>query len=306
LAQHLPEEDQTIMNTIPGRQTRLRALVLATTVTLILLGTLMLTLLGGARPVQARRAAAPAIAITSEVGTVDHPLVPGPAGFSVTVAPSNFTFDATAVNKPNQPGVGHWHVYVDAIDRAKPFSPSYVTFGATTTIHVTLAALARKGVTTGLHTLYVTLNNNDHSFVQPLATAATVIQLGPALHLVEDTGTPAHPIMIPATGAATFHVQVRGFTLDLRFMNKMNVPGTGHYHVYLDSIDPAKPFAHYITCNCDHMALPSLTFKLTAKFIKKKTGAGPGLHTLYVTLNNNDHSLFAPLTGDFTTVDIQR
>ena len=283
-------------NAVTGTHCRLGALVLA--------GTVVFALLGGVGRAHAGVAASPAIAITSRLGTVDHPLAPDATGFSFTVAPSNFTFDASAVNKPNQPGVGHWQVYVDTIDPAKPFSQSYVTFGATPTVHVTLAQLARKGVTTGTHTLYVVLANNNHRLVHPLVAASTVIRLGPSLRLVEARGTPAKPIIIPATGAATFHVRVSGFKLDLRFMNKKNIPGMGHYHVYLDGIDTTKPFAHYITCNCDHMAQPSLTFKLTAAFIEKKTGAAAGLHTLYMTLNNNDHSLFAPLTGDYTTIDI--
>ena len=122
------------MNAILGRRT-MRALVLVSTVTL--------TLLGGAGLARAHPAAPPSIAITSEVGTVDHPLVPDATGFTFTVAPSNFTFDPDTMNKANQSGIGHWHVYVDTIDPAHPFSPSYVTFGATTTIHVTLTELAR-------------------------------------------------------------------------------------------------------------------------------------------------------------------
>jgi hypothetical protein len=260
--------------------------------------------LGG--PAHAQRGAdlTPTLSITSRVGTVDEPLRPDDTGFSFSIAASNFSLDATQEGKAAQPGVGHWQLYVDAIDPTKPFSPSYLGRGAGTTVSVTLAQLARAGVTTGTHTLYAALANNLNALLQPPVAASTVIRLGPALWLLEH-GTPADPILIPASGKVAFHVGVSGFTLNLANMNKKVVFGEGHYHVYVDSIDQTHPFAHYITCACDGIATPTTTFNLTAAFIAKKTGAGPGLHTLYVTLNNNDHSFVAPLTGDSTTILIQ-
>jgi hypothetical protein len=271
---------------------------------LALLAMLVVAPLSGLAHAQRGAALAPALSIASRIGTVDEPLRPDDTGFSFGIATRNFSLDATQEGKVAQPGVGHWQLYVDAIDPTKPFSPSYLGRGAATTVSVTIAQLARAGVTTGTHTLYVALANNLNALLQPPVIASTVIRLGPTLWLLEH-GTPANPIVIPATGKVAFHVEVSGFTLNLANMNRKVVFGEGHYHVYLDSIDQTHPFFHYITCACDGIVTPTTTFNLTAAFIAKKTSAGPGLHTLYVTLNNNDHSFVAPLTGDSTSILIQ-
>jgi hypothetical protein len=161
-------------------------------------------------------------------------------------------------------------------------------------------------VTTGIHTLYIALTNARHTLLKPMATASTVVLLGPSL-VLQEHGTMAHPIVIPASGTITFHVSVSGFKLSVANMNKKEVAGEGHYHLYIDSIDPSQPFAHYVSCFCDPpVTQPSLDFSISAAQLAKRPGVGPGLHTMYVTLNTNFHNLVGPVTGDSAVIDIQR
>ncbi len=237
----------------------------------------------------------PAIAITSRIGTVNDPLQAVNDAFTFTVKPRNFAFRKGA----------RWNVYVDSFNPAKPLGADYVTSGTTSKVRVSSAQLAKAGATTGTHTLYVVLAKNKASLVRPLTAASTVIRFGRSI-VLEEKGTLAHPIVIPASGGVTFHVAVSGFTLSVASMNKKEIPSEGHYHAYIDTVDPDHPFAHYVSCFCDPpVTQPALSFTLNAAFLAKHPGVGPGLHTLYVTLNSNFHSLVAPLTGDSTVIDIQ-
>jgi hypothetical protein len=237
----------------------------------------------------------PSVAISSLIGTVNSPLRWNGNGLTMTVKASNFNLAK---------GRGGWEVFVDSID-SSALTKTLVASGSGTKIHVTQDQFSRVGVTTGIHTLYIALTNARHTLLKPMATASTVVLLGPSL-VLQEHGTMAHPIVIPASGTITFHVSVSGFKLSVANMNKKEVAGEGHYHLYIDSIDPSQPFAHYVSCFCDPpVTQPSLDFSISAAQLAKRPGVGPGLHTMYVTLNTNFHTLVGPVTGDSAVIDVQ-
>jgi hypothetical protein len=237
----------------------------------------------------------PSVAITSLIGTVDSPVRWNGNGLTITIKASNV--DLTK-------GHGGWEAFVDSIVPSA-LTKTLVASGTGTKVHVTREELTAVGATTGIHTLYIVLTTVRHVFLKPMATASTVLLLGPSL-VLQEHGTMAHPIMILTSGIVTFHVAVRGFTLSVANMNKKEVAGEGHYHLYIDSIDPSQPFAHYVSCFCDPpVTQPGLSFSITAAQLARRPGVGPGLHTMYVTLNTNFHNLVGPVTGDSAVIDVQ-
>jgi hypothetical protein len=233
-----------------------------------------------------------AIAITSGTGSVTNPLAQGSDGdFVFTVQPRHFTFDAAHLGSHvNRPGYGHYHVYVDRIDPNSPFN-FWLQAGATTTVRVTPDQLAKAGVTSGTHVLYVALTHNDHSLLKPLVVTSTVIRLGPIMQVAEWTQS-GPPMPIPARGKVTLHVQVK----DLARGTGSDDAG-GYFQVYVDFIDEADPSKNLV------LTSSSTTLDVSAAALAR-VNAGSGIHTLYVVLANRDHSLFAPLTGASTLIAI--
>lgn len=86
---------------------------------------------------------------------VVHP--DGPQSRNLEIVTTNFTFDPASVNGNNTPGAGHAHVYVNNVKLPRAYAP-----------WVHLSALPK-----GTHTVRVTLNANDHSY---LATGGTQIE----------------------------------------------------------------------------------------------------------------------------------
>lgn len=241
-----------------------------------------------------------AINMTSSPGTVTDPLLMDQRGtFTFSVAPRNFVFDPAHIGSAiNKPGSGHYHVYADSFDPRNYFK-FFVESGATRTVQVTRDALAKVGVTTGTHTLYIVLANNNHSLIQPLAIASTVIRIGPSLAVAEWNGQ-TQPLPIPAGGKVTLHLNINGFRLDPAHVGaKINNPGSGHYHLYIDSFDPTNPFKNYLGNGA------TATVDVTAAELDRAKVV-PGIHTLYVVLANNDHSLVTPLTGASALIDLAR
>ena len=243
---------------------------------------------------------APSLSITTPIGTVTDPQQESPSGtFTFTVAPHNFVFDPAHIGSSiNKPGSGHYHIFADSIDPTQSFR-FWVGTGATQNVTVDLNELAKAGVTTGTHTLYVALANNNHSLLKPLVFISTVIRIGPAVR-IDMANTPNQALPIQAHGRITLHVSATNFHWDAAAIgSKTNQLGSGHYHVYLDSFDPNKPFLHYLTAS----AAP--TVDITADALLR-AGAVPGIHQIYVVLANNDHSLVSPLTGANVVVFLGR
>ena len=242
---------------------------------------------------------APAIAITAGLGTVGAPLLADRAGnFVVGIVAQNFSLDAAAVgSKTNRAGSGHYHVYVDHYNpaSASASAATYVTLGAAPALSVSTAQLAKVGVRSGTHTLYLVPANNDHSLIAPSVAASTVIRLGPSLSIV--AGTTGQPQRLAAGGALTIRVQIGGLKLNPVAIGKAAKAGEGHYHVYLDTFDPAQPGKNYVT-------LSATTSVSVSGAALAKLNAGPGRHTLYLVLVNNDHTPLNPIAGDSVSVDI--
>jgi hypothetical protein len=238
------------------------------------------------------------IAFTSPVGTIETPQLMSPMRrFSFTIATRNFTFDAAHNGSSfDKPGTGYYHVYIDSIDPARP-SRFLVASGTSPNFQISQDQLGNQGVTSGTHTLFVALANNDHSLVQPLAIASTVLRLGPSLQVVE-MAMPGRPLLLSPTGKITLHVTISNFALDPKHMNTMtNMTGSGHYQVYVDSFDPNHPTMNFVADSANP------TLDVTAAQLAK-VGVNASVHALYVMLAYHDRSLVLPLTGASTYVQI--
>jgi hypothetical protein len=233
----------------------------------------------------------PGIALTSGAGSVGNPLAQRSDGsFTFTVQPQHFTFDAAHIGShANRPGFGHYHVYVDRIDPNSPFN-FWLEDGATPAIRVTASQLAKAGVTTGTHVLYVALANNDQSLLRPLVLTSTVIRLGGPTLQVSGWTASGPPMSIPANGKVTLHVQATGVA-----HSAGSGDAGGYYQVYVDFIDHTNPGRNLV------LTTSSTTFDVTGSALAR-VDSGGGIHTLYVVLANRDHSLFAPLTGASTLI----
>ena len=180
-------------------------------------------------------------------------------------------------------------MYADSIDPNTPFK-YWIQAGATTTVLVKADAMAKAGVTTGTHTLFVVLTNNDHSVLRPLVVVSTVIRIGPGIQVAEWSNS-TQPLTLSTSGKITLHVRVSSFLFDAGAIGaKSNKPGHGHYQVYVGSFDPNDPVMNMVA----EGAGPSV--EVTGAELSH-AGARPGVHALYVVLANNDRTLVAPITG---------
>jgi hypothetical protein len=80
------------------------------------------------------------------------------AGWNLELQTKNFSFSPETVNQANVPNSGHAHVYVDGIKLARVYGPWF---------HIPAQP-------TGLHTIAVELNANDHS---PFAVAGNPVRV---------------------------------------------------------------------------------------------------------------------------------
>lgn len=264
---------------------------------------LVCSALGGAK---AERASdnLPSISITSTLGSAAHPLTPGSDGFiTFTIAVQHFRLDGAQIGKkPNRTGSGHYHIYADHIDPSSPFK-FWIMAGASTTVRISLAVLARDGVGPGIHTIYVVLANNDHTLIEPLAIAFTVVRVTPppvqyGLTITSGAGTASNPALPGENNAFDFSVAAQHFIFDPAHIGiKPNRAGYGHYHIYADSIDPQHTFKYWLEAG----ATPGVQVTLSEL---AKQGISNGTHTIFVVLANNDHSLVQPLVMSSTVIAI--
>lgn len=231
----------------------------------------------------------------------------------VQISVSNFTIDCTQSGRPDVDGVGHIHAMLDGMTMA-----SLTNFYCGETF-----SFSGEGVAPGPHTLVVDLATNSH-----MDMADTVQQVEfdyqpatpVALPAANDLGEPGVTLVSPVDGATVapkFEVQVDpvNFTPSANLEGKQNVPGYGHYHVFVDTpmgamdsmgamATPAMDAtAMSGTPTEDHMdgmgggmAMMSMggmvlmpgsnTFELDL------TAWGPGTHTIWIEPVQNDHTLF--------------
>lgn len=151
----------------------------------------------------------------------------------VQVAVSDFTVDCTKAGRTNEDGVGHIHLMIDGMSMAQ-LANFYCTDSFT---------VPGDGLTPGKHTLIIDLATNDH--LDMMETAQEVeFTYEPAnpvsLPEAQDLGTPGVKLVSPTDGATvppqfTIDVEPVNFEATEDLEGKQNVPGYGHWHVFVDT-----------------------------------------------------------------------
>lgn len=199
----------------------------------------------------------------------------------VSVQVSGLKLDGVQINKPNQEGVGHWHVYVD---------DKYAGLSVSDLVSVPNDALTR--ISKGQHKIAVELHGNDHSAVAGSSRKEVTINVENDMSYDPGTGSPAISFVSPTDNAGTnirveVKVKVSGFKMDGVQINKPNQPGVGHWHLYVDDKYAGLSVSDYLSIPND--AYPNLL---------------PGKHKLAVELHGNDHSPVTGVTSQTIMVDI--
>jgi hypothetical protein len=232
----------------------------------------------------------------------------------VRVEVSNFAIDCSKAGMKDEPDSGHIHLMIDGMSMAQ-----LANFYCQETFTVSGHRL-----TPGKHTLIVDLAT--HSHLDLMETAKEVeIDYQPAnvrpLPEAQDLGTPGVELVSPSDGATvppTFTIEVKpvNFNPSETLEGKQNVPGYGHWHVFVDTTDPmalmeeamkemeASPMAGMKgTPHGDEamhmMPMPAMVLMPgTNRFEVDLTAWGPGEHTIFIEPVQNDHTNFQ----DFETL----
>lgn len=174
------------------------------------------------------------------------------ATLTIPVSVTNFTLVPFRLEAPNVPGEGHYRVYLDGV---------YQTFSAddTVTLH---------HVTPGTHIVEVRLAENDDTEVVGGSIDYVRVDVAESRPDVFITSPSPDEIVM-----STFSVSVmpENFIFDEKNIDGANVPGTGHYFIWVDG--------EYHTFSAE----PS-----TLVF-----GLEQGPHVISATLVNNDHTHLA-------------
>lgn len=281
---------------------------------------LLSAMIGRQSPQEALAQSAPAIQILSpqpgETVTTDE--------IDVQVAVSNFSVDCSKAGRPNEDGVGHVHLMIDGMSMAQ-----LANFYCGDTFAVPGAGLAP-----GKHTLIIDLATNDH--MDMMDTAQEVeFDYQPAnpvpLPEAKDLGMPGVELVSPTeedaqalaadgkTVPPVFTIQVNpiNFEPSQDLEGKQNVPGYGHWHVFVDTpmdgmmaMDDAEmagtPMAEG---EMDEMAMMSMGGMIlmpgSNTFEVDLTAWGPGEHTIFIEPVQNDHTNFAEFGHAEFTVTVQ-
>lgn len=247
---------------------------------------------------------APSLEIIAPAG--DTPITT--ADIDVQLAVSNFSIDCSQAGLPDEDGVGHIHVMVDGMTMA-----TLTNFYCSESF-----SISGEGLTPGKHTLIVDLATNTH--LDLMDTAKEVeFDYQPenpvALPAANDQGEPGVELVSPLDGTeveSTFTVEVNpvNFTPSEGLEGKQNVPGYGHYHVFVDtpmgmmdmdmSASPEADMNHDAASPeagmDDHMMAMSMAGMVampgTNTFTLNLSAWGPGEHTIWIEPVQNDHTLF--------------
>ena len=209
---------------------------------------------------------------------------------AVEVKTSDFTVDCTQLGQPDQPGVGHILALIDGTTVAQ-----LTNFYCTDTF-----TIPGDGLTPGEHTLAVVLASNTHVPMMDTAQVVTIDfqpEQSVPLPAPNYTGDPGLTLVSPLDGAtvpSSFEVQVQptNFTAAAALEGKTNIPGYGHYHVWVDT--PEMP--------------PSLAglalMPGTNGFTLDLSAWGEGEHTIRIEPAQNDHTMYDPATPVTFTVTV--
>lgn len=204
----------------------------------------------------------------------------------VDVNVGNFDVSCSQSGRPDQDGTGQILAFLDG-----------ATLAQLTNIYCTTSFLVpTDGLAAGEHQLAVVLASNTH--VPNMDTAQSVtFNYQPAqprpLPVANFTGDPGVTLVSPTDGATVppiFDVQVHpvNFIPATPLEGKTNVPGYGHYHVWVDS---------------DMSSLAGLVLMPgTNAFTLDLTEWGPGEHQVVIETAQNDHTMYDPSTSATFTV----
>ncbi len=231
----------------------------------------------------------------------------------VQVKVSNFRVDCAQAGRPDKNGEGHIHVMIDGMTMA-----ALANFYCQE--HFTIPG---DGLAPGKHTIIVDLASNTH--LDLVETAQEVeIDYQPAnpvaLPKANDQGKPGVELLSPSNGtdvSPTFTVEVKpvNFEPSAALEGKQNVPGYGHYHVFVDTDMSmgmmgmeGSPMAE------EHMGTPMAGMEGTPggdmadmhmmamagmvlmpgsnSFDLDLSAWGPGKHTVWIEPVQNDHTQF--------------
>lgn len=242
----------------------------------------------------------------------------------VQVAVSDFTVDCAKAGRPNEDGVGHIHLMIDGMSMAQ-LANFYC--GDTFTV-------PGDGLTPGEHTLIVDLSTNDHLDMMETAREVefTYEPANPvALPEAQDLGAPGVELVSPteedaASLAAAGETVPAIFTIEVNPVNfepsedlegKQNVPGYGHWHVFVDTpmggmmmMDEEEmagtPMAEGEMDEMHMMAMGGMILMPgTNSFEVDLSEWGPGEHTIFIEPVQNDHTNFADFGHAEFTVTVE-
>ncbi len=175
-------------------------------------------------------------------------------GVRLQISVTNFTLDPADIGLANDPGHGHYHIYVND------------TFTGTLTADPIVDI---SNFPVGPMKLGVELKNNDHTSLSPeIWHNISVEVVDPSVTIV----LPPEGGMVSTEGAR-FQLDVPGFELDTENYGGNPIAGHGHYHVFVDGSFTG------ITPTVPSFDIPSFT---------------PGDHTVFVDLRANNHAPLVP------------
>jgi hypothetical protein len=201
----------------------------------------------------------------------------------VRVGVEGVELDGTKIGLPaaDNPGVAHWHVYVD--DQYAGLSVSDV---------ISLPNDALPTIAAGSHEVRVQLHNTDHTPLVPEAADAISVEVPQDLAIPTPAGEPSIAIVSPDEGATVdsrveVRVAVTGVLLDgTKIGSPANEnPGVGHWHVYVDGEYAGLSVSDVVSLPNDAM-----------------TSISPGTHEIKVQLHHTDHTPLTPEQSHAVTV----
>lgn len=241
---------------------------------------------------------------------------------AVEVAVSDFTVDCAKAGRPNEDGVGHIHVMIDGMSMAQ-LANFYCGDSFT---------IPGDGLTPGEHTLIVDLSTNDHLDMMDTAKEVefTFEPANPvALPEAEDLGMPGVELVSPteedaASLAAAGETVPAIFTIEVNPVNfepsedlegKQNVPGYGHWHVFVDTpmggmmMEEEEMAGTPMAEGEEEMHMMAMGGMIlmpgTNSFEVDLTEWGPGEHTIFIEPVQNDHTSFAEFGHAEFTVTVE-
>lgn len=220
----------------------------------------------------------------------------------VKIKVSNFKIDCQKAGRPDEKGIGHVHVMLDT-----------GTMATLTNFYCGESfSIPGDGVTPGTHTLIIDLASNTH---MDMMDTAQMVKFdyepahAKALPAANDQGEPGLTLVSPSDGAtvpAKFKVEVKpvNFTPEANLEGKANVPGYGHYHVFVDTPMMGKDMGMMGTPESGMMSSPmageSSMMSMAGMVLMPGantfeidlTAWGPGKHTIWIEPVQDDHTMF--------------